>query len=170
MAMREIMYLLSRRLFMTRLSKFFAVLLTSLLCVSLVACSSFNLVKTTLEEVGYQVVQNEEDGDDRADTIQEESEVAVTCYMFTNADSITLTQLHKLNIVIVFEFKATDEMIEFYEDSETLQGLLQDIKDDGTAEEFYNDLVAKGYAKGNCLIFSTNPLASQDVRDAIKNA
>ena len=76
----------------------------------------------------------------------------------------------KYNVVIVFEFNSTKEMLEFYEESNTMQGLIQDIQEDGTAEEFYNDLVDKGYAKGNCLIMSTNLLVAGDVCDAIKNS
>ena len=155
---------------MKKLTKLLTVLICIVTCASLMACSSYSSVKATLEDIGYQVVQNEEDGDDRADTMQEESEVAVKAYVFSNKDSLGLLEILKYNVVIVFEFNSTKEMLEFYEDSDTLQGLLKDIKDDGTAEEFYNDLVDKGYAKGNCLVFSTNLLVAEDVCDAIKNA
>ena len=57
-----------------------------------------------------------------------------------------------------------------YKESDTLKGFIKDVKDDGSAQEFYNSLVEKGYANGNCLIFSTNPLAAEDVKTAIKNA
>ena len=51
-----------------------------------------------------------------------------------------------------------------------MQGLVQDVKDDGTAEEFYNALVEKGIAKGNCMVMSVNPLAASEVMEAVKNA
>lgn len=153
---------------MKKLTKLLTVLICVVTCASLMACSSYSSVKATLEDIGYALVESAEDTE--AEDMQEESEVAVKAYVFSNKDSLGLLEILKYNVVIVFEFNSTKEMLEFYEDSDTLQGLLQDIKDDGTAEEFYNDLVDKGYAKGNCLVFSTNLLVAEDVCDAIKNA
>jgi hypothetical protein len=72
----------------------------------------------------------------------------------------------KMNVVIVFEFKTTDDMMELYKESDTLKGFVSDVKADGTAKEFYDSLVEKGYANGNCMVFSTNPLAADDVKTA----
>ena len=153
---------------MKKLTKLLTVLLCVVMCASLMACSSYSSVKATLEDIGYALVESAEDTE--AEDMQDESEVVVKAYVFSNEDSLGLFEILKYNVVIVFEFNSTKEMLEFYEDSNTMQGLIQDIQEDGTAEEFYNDLVDKGYAKGNCLIMSTNLLVAGDVCDAIKNS
>ena len=61
-------------------------------------------------------------------------------------------------------------MREFYKDSATLQDFISDVKEDGTAEEFYNSLVEKGFANGNCIVISTNPVCLSEICEIIKNA
>ena len=141
-----------------------ALLLT--LSLSLVACSSFGKVEKALEGIGYARIQNS----DEADDIKEESDVAITMHIFSNKDSLSLTEIAKRNTVLVLEFKTTDEMLEYYKDSATLRGILSDIKEDGSAKEFYDSLVEKGYANGNCLVISSNPISANEVKTAIKNA
>jgi hypothetical protein len=141
-----------------------ALLLT--LSLSLVACSSYGKIEKALEEIGYAKVESSQEAED----LEEESDVAVTMHVFSNKDSLGLTEALKINVVIVMEFKSTDEMKEYYEDSDTLQGLVKDIKEDGSAKEFYDSLVEKGYANGNCLVISVNPLVADAVKDAVKNA
>ena len=141
--------------------------LTTVIALSMVACgSAYGKVEKALVDIGYAVVES----DTSADAMEGESDVAVTTHVLTNKDSLGLLEIAKLNVVIVFEFKATDDMKEFYTDSSTMQGLVADIEKDGSAEEFYNALVEKGYAKGNCLVISTNVLQSETVRNAIKAA
>lgn len=151
---------------MKKLIKIVSMLLLASTFLFLVACSSFGKIEKALQEIGYAVIET----DDKAEQIEEESEVAVTTYVFSNKDSLALTEFAKINLVFVFEFKATEDMKEFYEDSSTLQGLVEDVKEDGSAEEFYDALVEKGLAKGNCLVISTNILVASEVADAIKNA
>ena len=151
------------------MKKLILVALAVVMVFTLVACSSFGKIESALEEIGYAEITTGDDAEN-AEDMKEESDVAITIHLFTNKDSLQLTEIAKLNTVFVIEFKATDEMIEYYKDSATLQGLLQDVKEDGTAEEFYNDLVEKGIANGNCLVISTNPLAAGAVKTAVKNA
>ncbi len=144
-----------------------AMLLAILMAFSMTACSTFGKVEKALNEIGYVAMQS----DDQAEDVENESDVdEIEAHVFSNADSLGLTEGHKLNIVLVFEFNATEDMLEFYQDSDTLQGLVKDIQEDGSAKAFYDELVAKGYANGNCLIISTNPLQAQTVQNAIKNA
>lgn len=153
---------------MKRITKLLILLcLVVAIATSLVACgSTYGKVEGALKNIGYKVVQTSNEAED----IKEESDVVVTPHILSNADSLGLTEAYKLNIVIVFEFRATDEMLEMYKESDTLKGFIKDVKDDGSAQEFYNSLVEKGYANGNCLIFSTNPLAESEVKTAIKQA
>ena len=144
------------------------VLLTLVLSVSLVACSSYGKVEKALKNIGYTVIESS----DKADDMEEESDVAVTVHVFSNADSLSMIETGKLNTVIVMEFKATEDMKEFYQDSNTMQGLIEDVQEDGSAEDFYNSLVEKGYANGNCLVISItfSSESAQAVRNAVKNA
>lgn len=143
-----------------------SILLVVVLALTLTGCSSYGKVEKALKNIGYTAIESSDD----ADKIKGESEIAVTVHALTNKDSLSITEVAKINVVVVLEFKETKEMKDFYEDSDTLKGLVKDIKDDGTAEDFYNKLVEKGFAKGNCLIISINPIATSDVCDAIKNA
>ncbi len=151
---------------MKKLAKILTVALALVLCVTMFACSSYGKVERALANIGYEKIESDKD----AEKMESESEIAVTTHVFSNKDSLALTEAYKINVVIVFEFEATDEMKEFYADSETMQGFVKDVKDDGTAEEFYNALVEKGLANGNCLVISVNPLAYEDVTTAVKNA
>lgn len=151
---------------MKKVAKILVLVLTLVLSLTMVACSSYKKVEKALVDIGYAVIES----DTTAENMKEESDVAVKMHILSNKDSIKFTETLKLNIVIVLEFKATDDMIEYYKDSDTMQGLVQDVKDDGSAKEFYDSLVEKGLAKGNCLVISTNPLAAETVMNAIKNA
>ena len=139
--------------------------LATLLClvlalsVSAMACSSaYKKIEKALTDIGYSVVES----DSNADKMKGESDIAVTVHVLSNKT--------KANAVIVFEFKATDDMMTFYKESSTMRGFVKDVKDDGTAEEFYNALVEKGIAKGNCMVMSINLFVSQEVYDAVKGA
>ena len=151
---------------MKKLAKILTVALAMLLCVSMVACSSYGKVEKALANIGYEKIES----DNTAEKMQSESEVAVTAHLFSNLETVPVKDILKAGVVVVFEFKATEDMKEFYADSETMQGLVKDIKDDGSADEFYNALVEKGLANGNCLVICINPLAFNDVATAIKNA
>lgn len=144
------------------------VLLTLVLSLSLVACSSYGKVEKALNNIGYTLINSS----DKADDMEKESDVAVTMHIFSNADSLSLLEAGKLNTVIVMEFKQTEDMKKFYQDSDTMQGFIKDVKEDGSAEDFYNTLVEKGYANGNCLVISItlSSESAQAVRNAVRNA
>ena len=151
---------------MKNLVKILILALTMLLCLSMVACSSYGRVEKALVNIGYEKIES----DETAENMKDESDVAVTAHLFSNLETVPVKDILKAGVVVVFEFKATEDMKEFYADSETMQGLVSDIKDDGTADEFYNALVEKGLANGNCLVICINPLAFNDVANAVKNA
>ena len=136
------------------------------LILTLTACSTYGKIQKALGDIGYAVIEN----NTTANEIDEQSDVPVTIHVLSNADSLSVLEALKTNIVIIFEFKSTDKMKEFYDDSDALKGLISDIEKDGTAEEFYNSLVEKGFANGNCLVISLNAFASEDVMTAVKNA
>ena len=138
------------------------------LSLSLIACSSYGKIEKALEKIGYAKIESSQEAED----MEKESDVAVKMHVFSNQDSLGLTEALKINVVIVMEFKSTDEMKEYYEDSDTLQGIVEDVKEDGSAKEFYDSLVEKGYANGNCLVISItlSSASANAVKDAVKNA
>lgn len=143
---------------MKKLTKLLTLVLVIALSLTMVACSSYKKVEKALVDIGYETI--EETDNATADKMKDESDVAVKMHLLSKG----------LSVVCVFEFKATDDMIEYYKESKTMQGFIEDVKDDGSAKEFYDDLVEKGLAKGNCLVLCFNPFEAQTVADAIKNA
>ena len=147
------------------MKKFFKLtaLLVAVLAMTFVltACgSSFKKVEKALTGIGYEKIESTS----QADKYTQGTDVAVDATCFKKVDGLNT------NIVIVLEFDATDDMKEFYADSDAFRGLVKDIKDEGTAEEFHTALENAGLAKGNCLVFSINPLENNAVTSAIKNA
>ena len=149
---------------MKKLVKLSALLLAITMLFTLAACSFFNEVKTTLEEAGYEIVQNEENN---VTEEAEEDERVTNLHVFTNGNSLTALEVYKLTTVVVIEFKATEELIQYFKDSDTLQGLVTDIQEDGTADEIYAELKAKGFAHRNCIIVPIG-LDATRVLDLIK--
>lgn len=153
---------------MKKLAKILTLTLAFVLCLGMFACSSYGKVEKALVNIGYAKVETDDAG--TSDKMQDESDVAVKVHLFSNKDSLKATEIYKLSMVIVFEFNATEDMKKFYTESETMQGLVKDVQDEGSAEEFYNALVEKGLANGNCLVLSVNPVVYEEVANAVKNA
>lgn len=147
------------------MKKFFKLtaLLVAVLAMTFVltACgSSFGKVEKALEGIGYEKIESTS----AADSYTSETDVPVEAACFKKVDGLNT------NFVVVLEFEATEDMKEFYTDSEAFRGLIKDIQDEGSAEEFHKSLEDAGLAKGNCLVFSINPLEHNAVTNAIKNA
>ncbi len=150
---------------MKKLLKLISVTLVLVLCFSLTACSSYGKLEKALTDIGYSVIETAEEGEE----MQEESEVAVKAHYMSNAESLSVLEILNTTTVIIFEFNSTDDMLEFYNESDTLKGLISDVKEDGTAKEFYDSLVEKGLANGNCLVLAIG-LDYNNVTNAVKNA
>ena len=147
------------------MKKFFKVVAlvvaTLALCMFLTACSSdFKKVQKALEDIGYEKIESTA----KADKYTNQTDLAVEATCFSKIDGFNT------NIVVVLEFNATDDIKEFYQDSDEFRAVVKGIKDDGTAEEFHAALEDAGWAKGNCVVFSVNPLEYNAVTSAIKNA
>ena len=147
------------------MKKFFKVVAlvvaTLALCMFLTACSSdFKKVQKVLEDIGYEKIESTA----KADKYTNQTDLAVEATCFSKIDGFNT------NIVVVLEFNATDDIKEFYQDSDEFRAVVKGIKDDGTAEEFHAALEDAGWAKGNCVVFSVNPLEYNAVTSAIKNA
>ena len=134
---------------MKKILKLSALLLTIMMMLNLVACSSFSKVKSALEDAGYAIVTNEENNVSKE---AKNDERVTNLHVFTNAQSLTALEVLKVTIVVVIEFKATEELVEYFQESDTLQGLVTDIKEDGTADEIYAELKAAGLVHKNCIV------------------
>lgn len=129
-----------------------------------VACSAFGKVQKELETIGYSLIENEE-----TETSEEakDDERVTNVHVFTNASSLSALEVYKVTLVTVIEFKATKDLVEYFNESDTLQGLVTDIQEDGTVEEVYNQLKEKGFACLNCIIIPVG-LDASNVLTAIK--
>ena len=149
---------------MKKAIKLLALLLTFILTLNVAACSSYNAVKTALEGAGYTIVENGKN--DFAQEAEEDERVA-NIYVFTNGESLSALELYKLTTVAVIEFKATEDLVEYFKESNTIQGIVADVKEDGTADEIYAQLKELGVARNNCIILPIG-LDSENVFNAIK--
>ncbi len=149
---------------MKKLFKITTLLLLVTMAFNLIACSSFSRVQKELEEEGYALIQNEES--DYSEQAKEDERVTKV-YVFTNKDSLSGLELLNTTIVTVIEFKSTKKLVEYYKENNTLQGIVADIEEDGTAEEVYVQLKKAGLACGNCIIIPIG-LDADDVLNEMK--
>lgn len=148
---------------MKRFSKLIAMLLVIISALSLAACSSkYGALKKAFEKEGYTESEKVETW---SETIKSELK-GEDGEMVTNVHVLT----KDLTVVLVLEFKATDDMLEFYKESNTFQGAVKDLKENEDAKAFYNSLVEAGYANGNCLVFTPNHLKINEVTNIVKGA
>lgn len=151
---------------MKKMIRTISLILIFALALSLTACSSYGKVEKALKGIGYAVVENSNE----AENYTKDTEIPVTAHILTNKDSLEGIDKAKTNVVVVLEFKATEDLVNFYKESNAFQGLIEDAKEDGTIEEIYNALAENGFVNGNCIVISTNPVAMLEVCEAVKNA
>jgi len=166
---------------MKNLTKLMAMLLVMVTAFSLVACSSkYGALKKAFEKEGYAEYEDLEYWNKKfaEETNAENGELAFTLHAFYKKSDVPSTgtivgtflkQLIEKKVVLVLEFKATKDMLEFYKESNTMQGVVKDIKENEDAQEFYKALVEAGYANGNCLVFTIG-LENNSVKEIVKKA
>ena len=126
---------------MKKLLKLSTLLLSLVLLFNFAACSSYGKVEKALKDIGYEVVDTEEN--DLSKDAKNDERVANVHVLSNNT---------KLTVVIVIEFRATDELVDYFKESNTLKGLVKDIKEDGTVDEIYNALKTAGLVHKNCIV------------------
>ena len=94
----------------------------------------------------------------------EKDELAVTLHGLKKVDGL------KSTVVLILEFQATEDMKKLYEDSETVKGFVKDVSSSEDVKEWLKAMEDAGYAKGNCLVFTTNRSSAPDVINIVKNA
>ena len=159
---------------MKKMTKLMAILLVVVSALSLVACSKYGSLKSTFEKNGYTESENVETWNKTiANELKggKDEEMVTNVHVFykkTDKDT-TIGDLLTRNVILVLEFKATEDMMEFYNESATAQGAVKDIQKNEDAKAFYNSLVEAGYANGNCLVLAIG-LDTASVREMVKKA
>ena len=134
---------------MKKLLKLSTLLLVIAMLFNLVACSAFGKVQKALEDAGYAIIENKENAVSKEAA---EDERVTSFHVFTNAQSLPAIELLRTTVVVVIEFNATTDLVEYFKDSATLQGIIADVKEDGTVDEIYNELKATGLVCENCIV------------------
>lgn len=134
---------------MKKLSKICALALTLVLALSLVACANtYPSIKKAFEAEGYTQSETAEAViTDLTNATQGDAKnIAITPHVLIKGGLITG------NKAVILEFKATDDMIDYYKNNEIVRDAVSAIANDEDAKTFYNSLVEAGYANGNCLL------------------
>ena len=159
---------------MKKMTKLLAALLVVVSMLSLVACSSkYGALKNAFVKEGYSESEEVESWNEKIknEIKGEDGEMVSKVHVFykkTTSDT-TIGDLLSKNVVLILEFKATEDMLEFYKESNTAQGAVKDIKESEDAKAFYQALVDAGYANGNCLVLAIG-LDTASVREIVKKA
>ena len=144
---------------MKKISKLLALVLVIALALSAASCSTFGKVNKALEGLGYTEMQGE-DAEKQAKDYEDETVSEV--HVFSKGGLLG-------GVVIVFEFKATDDLVEYYKSSETLQGVAKDVSSNEDVKATYNALCDAGVACGNCLVLPLTITELSNVLNAIKD-
>lgn len=155
---------------MKKLNKICAIALLIVMSLSLVACvNTYPKIKSAFEDAGYKQSETVEafTKDLLAATENEGKDIAVTMHVFLKGGLVTG------NKAIILEFKATDDMIDYYKNNEMVRDAVAAIANDEDAKSFYNSLVEAGYANGNCMFVPTlgsTSAAITEITTIMKNA
>lgn len=148
---------------MKRLTQIGALVLTVLLSLSMVACANtYPKIKKAFEKEGYKQSDTMEGvtSDFKSYTNQDGKEIALTVHVLAK---------DLVNYAIILEFKATDEMLQFYKDNKAARDAVKDVTENEDAKAFYNQLKEKGYANGNCMLIPAG-VNYKDMLEIMKNA
>lgn len=141
---------------MKKLSKICAIALTLVLALSLVACANtYPSIKKAFEAEGYKQSETAESilSDLKSFTNNEGKETALTVHALVKVEGL------KTSTAFIVEFKATDDMIDYYKNNEIVRDAVSATLNNEDAKSFYNSLVEAGFANGNCMLVPS-PLSS----------
>ena len=139
-------------------------LLLGMAVMMLASCggSKYPAIEKAFVDAGY---ENNTTFTGVMNTIKEElakEEYAVELHMLTKKSN-------GLTSAIVIEFKSTKELVEYYESSATVQGLIKDVCENEDVNKMYNALVNAGYANGNCLVVPASILYINEITNIVKS-
>lgn len=128
---------------MKTITKILSLMLIFTLSISMMACSSYGKVEKALTDLGYAVVENSDQGEQYKD-----DENITNVYIFEKSAIIGK------KYVTVLEFKSTEKLVEYFNESDTLKGLVSDLSKNEDLKAMHAKLEEYGLACDNCLIFS----------------
>lgn len=123
--------------------------------------SKYPALKKAFEEKGYTENTSFTGISNTIKAELEKDEYAVELYLLTKSNGISS--------VMIVEFKSTKDMVEAYEESATIQGLVTDISKNEDVNKVYNALVDAGYACGNCLCIPMSLLYVNEITNVVKS-
>ena len=150
---------------MKKLTKIVSLALVLVMAVMMLAScggSKYPAIEKAFVDAGY---ENNTTFTGVMNTIKEElakEEYAVELHMLTK-------KANGLTSAIVIEFKSTKELVEYYESSATVQGLIKDVSENEDVNKMYNALVNAGYANGNCLVVPASILYINEITNIVKS-
>ena len=150
---------------MKKLAKIVSLALVLVMAVMMLAScggSKYPAIEKAFVDAGY---ENNTTFTGVMNTIKEElakEEYAVELHMLTKKSN-------GLTSAIVIEFKSTKELVEYYESSATVQGLIKDVSENEDVNKMYNALVNAGYANGNCLVVPASILYINEITNIVKS-
>ncbi len=148
---------------MKKTAKIVSIMLVVIMAVmTLVSCSKYPSLKSAFEKKGYKENTQLEDVSEKIKKELEENNLVVTLHLLTK-------ESNGITSVLIVEFQSTDKMQEAYKDSNTIQGLIKDIKSNDDANAFYDALVEAGYACGNCLAIPLSLLYVNEITTIVKS-
>ena len=150
---------------MKKLTKIVSLALVLVMAVMMLAScggSKYPAIEKAFVDAGY---ENNTTFTGVMNTIKEElakEEYAVELHMLTKKSN-------GLTSAIVIEFKSTKELVEYYESSATVQGLIKDVSENEDVNKMYNARVNAGYANGNCLVVPASILYINEITNIVKS-
>lgn len=150
---------------MKKLTKIVSLALVLVMAVMMLAScggSKYPAIEKAFVDAGY---ENNTTFTGVMNTIKEElakEEYAVELHMLKKKSN-------RLTSAIVIEFKSTKELVEYYESSATVQGLIKDVSENEDVNKMYNALVNAGYANGNCLVVPASILYINEITNIVKS-
>lgn len=145
---------------MKKLSVIVSLLLVAILSLGMVGCSSYSSLKKAFEKEGYTVSETVESLTKDIKAAADKEDLGIETHVMVKG----LTE-----IAFILEFKATDDMKEFYDDNKVIRDAISGITSNEDAQEFYKSLEEKGFAKGNCLVIPIADVAGE-IPTIVKNA
>lgn len=150
---------------MKKVTRIVALAMMLVLCVAaLTACSNkYPQLKSAFEKEGFEENQAVEGTAEQIKKDLEKDELEVNVHILTNS-SETLKPS-----VMIIEFKATEDLVKAYKDSNTMQGLVKDVKEDEDTQAMYQALVDAGFACGNCLCIPLSVVYYKTITGIVKS-
>lgn len=131
---------------MKKLSLLLVSLLVVILSFGVVGCSNtgYGALKTAFEKEKFK--ESKEVSSYFAQIEQEVGESSVKLHCFSKG----------VSYVLIIEFKATDDIVNFIKDTPEILDFIEDVKDNEDVKAYYNALQSAGYVKGSCLVIGYN--------------